>query len=292
MILKLSIFSLFILLIVVLTISYYTQLEGFDNAMPAATTTAPVSSLADGQAVRCTIDATGGKGANTAVYRYTKADGKLHFYPNPAIASSWDPNWQNFIQVPDCSSMTTGTDLEMNKGPLGLQGPEGPMGPRGPRGPIGPMGPAGQPVPATASDLSKGSSIVPPSGAGPASIMANGPAAPMAVANAASNPQRNDIQSHVALSDTGYNAMDLKQKSDLLSSIQKMFRNELLASRSTDSSTIDPASCASSVSSSIQQGNEYTEMSQKDPSNCSAGHDMSKYIKKDSIPCYGCALDY
>jgi len=264
-------------------------LEGFDNARPAATT--PVSSLTDGQAVRCTIDAKEGKGANTAVYRYTKSDGKLHWYPNPAIASSWDPNWQNFIQVPDCSSLTAGANMELNKGPLGLQGPEGPMGPRGPRGhtgPAGPMGPAGQPVPATGSDLSKGSSIVPSSGAGPASVRANDPVAP----TGASTPQRNDIQSQVALSDTGYNAMDLKQKSDLLSSIQKMFRNELLASRSTDSSTIDPASCSSSVSSSTQQGNEYIEMSQKDPSNCSAGHDMSKYIKKDSIPCYGCALDY
>jgi len=287
MILKLSIFGLFILLIVILTISYYTQLEGFDNAVPVATSVA--SSLKDGQAVRCTVDAKNGKGANSAVYRYSKADGQLHWYPNPAIASSWDPNWQNFIQVPDCSSLTAGSTLDMNTGPIGLQGPPGPAGPQGPKGDQGPMGPPGQPVPATGSDLSNGSSIVPPSGAGPAPVSSPS-STTMSTMSGGMTPQRNDIQPQVAISATGYDAMGLQQKSDLLSSIQKMFRNELLASRSTDASTIDPASASSSMTDSIQQGEEYNQMSQN--ANCSSGQDMSKYIKKDSIPCYGCALDY
>jgi hypothetical protein len=32
----------------------------------------------------------------------------------------------------------------------------------------------------------------------------------------------------------------------------------------------------------VQQGNEYRRSKE----------DMSKYIKKDSIPCWGCTLDY
>ena len=299
MILKLSIGGLFILLIVILAISYYTQLEGFDNSVPA--TTALVSSLTDGQAVRCTIDAQNGKGANTAVYRYKKADGKLHFYPNPAIATSWDPNWQNFIQVPDCSSLTVGSTLDINKGPIGAQGPagaQGPVGPQGPKGPAGPQGPAGNatqagsPVPATGSDLSKGSSIVPQSGAGPASVLTNdNTLTARGVNNTSVSPQRNDIQSQVSLSATGYDAMDLKQKSDMLSNVQKMVRNEVLANRSTDSSLLDAASCSSTETDSIAQGNEYRCPKNKDGS-CPPVPDMTQYIKKDSIPCWGCSVDY
>ena len=148
------------------------------------------------------------------------------------------------------------------------------------------------PVPATGSDLSKGSSIVPSSGAGPASALHHATAATsaMGASNAAANPRRNDVQPQVVVSDIGYDAMGLKQKSDLLSSIQKMFRNELLASRSTDASMIDPASCSSSTTDSTSQGCEYNKTSDKE--SCSSEPDMSKYIKKDSIPCYGCALDY
>ena len=284
MILKLSIGGLFILLIVILAISYYTQLEGFDNSVPA--TTALVSSLTDGQAVRCTIDAQNGKGANTAVYRYKKADGKLHFYPNPAIATSWDPNWQNFIQVPDCSSLTVGSTLDINKGPIGAQGPAGPQGP------AGNATQAGSPVPATGSDLSKGSSIVPQSGAGPASVLTNdNTLTARGVNNTSVSPQRNDIQSQVSLSATGYDAMDLKQKSDMLSNVQKMVRNEVLANRSTDSSLLDAASCSSTETDSIAQGNEYRCPKNKDGS-CPPVPDMTQYIKKDSIPCWGCSVDY
>jgi hypothetical protein len=127
-------------------------------------------------------------------------------------------------------------------------------------------------------------------------------------ASTAANPQRNDVQPQVAISDTSYDAMGLKQKSDLLSNIQKMFRNELLANRSTDASVIDKTTSTSSTSSSTQQGNEFNKASQKcdGPSNdedsyrcpknpdgsCPPVPDMTQYIKKDAIPCWGCSVDY
>jgi hypothetical protein len=110
------------------------------------------------------------------------------------------------------------------------------------------------------------------------------------------------------MSNTSYDAMVLKQKSDLLSSIQKMFRNELLANRATDASMKDTSSNSCSNSSSTQQGNEFNKASQKSdgpsddedsyrcPKNpdgsCPPVPDMTQYIKKDAIPCWGCSVDY
>ena len=95
-------------------------------------------------------------------------------------------------------------------------------------------------------------------------------------------PQRNDIASQVSISHTGYDAMALQQKSDLLKDIQKLFRNELIANRSTDSSMKDTSSCSDNGSHSTAQGQEY----HKD------GCQSAQYIKKDSIPCWGCSVDY
>lgn len=131
--------------------------------------------------------------------------------------------------------------------------------------------------------------------------------AALTVGSSARNPQRNDVKPEVAMSDTSYDAMALKQKSDLLSSIQKMFRNELLANRSTDASIKDTSSSSYSKSSSTQQGNEFNKASQKCddssdeesyrcPKNpdgsCPPVPDMTQYIKKDAIPCWGCSVDY
>jgi hypothetical protein len=85
--------------------------------------------------------------------------------------------------------------------------------------------------------------------------------------------------------------MLLKQKSDLLGDIQKLFRNEVLANRSTDSSLIDAASCSSTNTDSTAQGDEYRCPKNKDGT-CPPIPDMSQYIKKDAIPCWGCSVDY
>lgn len=97
-------------------------------------------------------------------------------------------------------------------------------------------------------------------------------------------PQRNDVQPQVALSDTGYDAMSLQQKSSLLKTIQQMVKNEVLANRATQ-----PVHAANNAennddsSTLCAQGSEYKRRSNVD---------MSKYIKKDEIPCAGCTLDY
>jgi hypothetical protein len=71
--------------------------------------TGPLSSLTVGSAVQCEagdpIDA-----PNRAVYRYV-GDNTLRHYPNPTIASSWDPNWASFTKIADCTEVTKGTTL-------------------------------------------------------------------------------------------------------------------------------------------------------------------------------------
>jgi hypothetical protein len=97
-------------------------------------------------------------------------------------------------------------------------------------------------------------------------------------------PQRNDVQPQVALSDTGYDAMSLQQKSSLLKTIQQMVKNEVLANRATQPVHVaNDAENNDDSSTSCAQGSEHKRRSNVD---------MSKYIKKDEIPCAGCTLDY
>ena len=64
-----------------------------------------VHDLTEGQPVKC--------GTNYIVYRYT--GGILRAYPNPTIASSWDPNWGSRIITIDCIGATFGADMEMKQ---------------------------------------------------------------------------------------------------------------------------------------------------------------------------------
>jgi hypothetical protein len=141
----------------------------------------------------------------------------------------------------------------------------------------------GPPGPAAGSDLSKGSSLVPASGAGPAPFSSlSTPALGANLGANAAAPRRTDVQPQNTLSETAQTAMESQGKSDFLKSIQKIIRNELLASRSTDSDMMGSSDASCNSSDATQQGQDYM----------SAKSDMSKYIKKDSIPCYGCSLDY
>lgn len=111
-------------------------------------------------------------------------------------------------------------------------------------------------------------------------------------------PVRNDIVPEVSISGSGYNAMTLQERAELLKDIQKLVKNEVLANRST-TPIINGSN--GTITDSTAQGKEYEGSCYKDteyscPKNpdgtCPPVPDMSQYIKKDAIPCYGCALDY
>ena len=97
--------------------------------------------------------------------------------------------------------------------------------------------------------------------------------------------------SKVQVSDIGYDAIALNQKAQLLKDIQKIVHNEILASRSTDAAATPMGSsegaAANAATTCTSQGAEYQAHSLP-----SKNTDMSKMIRKDAIPCWGCALDY
>ena len=116
-------------------------------------------------------------------------------------------------------------------------------------------------------------------------------------------PTRTDIVPQVTISPSGHDAALLQQKSELLKAIQKVVRNEVLANRNTT-----PMLCGdecsnenNTVTDAAAQGQEYENSCYKDkeyrcPKNpdgsCPPVPDMTQYVKKDSIPCWGCSLDY
>ena len=112
-------------------------------------------------------------------------------------------------------------------------------------------------------------------------------------------PTRTDVVPEVSISGSGYDAMTLQQRADLLRDIQKVVRNEILANRLT--TPLNEKEHKKSDTDSTAQGKEYEESCYKGteyrcPKNpdgtCPPVPDMTQYIKKDAIPCYGCSLDY
>ena len=116
-------------------------------------------------------------------------------------------------------------------------------------------------------------------------------------------PDRTDITPDNQMSDMGSMTMALKYKSDLLKDLKKVVRNELIANRMTkrlkrdDSDNSEDNSDANS--DAMAQGREYgchrqdTYRCPKNPDgSCPPVPDMSDFIMKDSIPCFGCSLDY
>ena len=64
-----------------------------------------------GTPIQCTANDVG-SGVNAAVYRYMGGT-ELRWYPNPPIASSWDPDWADTFKKIDCKGLTKGDDMAM-----------------------------------------------------------------------------------------------------------------------------------------------------------------------------------
>jgi hypothetical protein len=118
------------------------------------------------------------------------------------------------------------------------------------------------------------------------------------VPSSGSMPDRTDITPDNKISDMGSMAMALKYKSDLIKDLQKVVRNELLANRMTKRLEREDGDDEGD-SNAMAQGREYgcdQREKYRCPKNpdgsCPPVPDMSDYIKKDSIPCFGCSLDY
>ena len=122
-----------------------------------------------------------------------------------------------------------------------------------------------------------------------------------------------DGKSEVKMSDTAYDALTVKQRADLLRDVKRIMREEIRASRrmnpSADRDEDGDGSCDDDGDSdAAQQGREFSQRRCKMAGDdddavearcptypngtCPPVPDMSKYIRKDAIPCWGCAIDF
>jgi len=65
-----------------------------------------------GTPIQCTTNDVG-SGVNAAVYRYMGGT-ELRHYPNPPIATSWDPDWGTTFKKIDCEGLTEGEKMSYN----------------------------------------------------------------------------------------------------------------------------------------------------------------------------------
>lgn len=126
----------------------------------------------------------------------------------------------------------------------------------------------------------------------------------------------------VSVSNTGYDAMSLKQRSDMIKQVQEMIRSELLAARQLHNLKDElheeedelheeeeeethhyrrPSEFQGrdfyrrserSSDSCNEQGEEEYRCPKNPDGSCPPVPDMTDYIRKDQIPCWGCSIDY
>lgn len=254
---------LLVVLCVVIALSYYENIEYFTAIAPQP-----------GNTVKCTIDVTGGKGAGT-YYQYA-AGNTLNPYPNLSTALSWDLNAATPIIIADCSDPTkykVGAPVAMNPTPVTAVGK--PNGLNRSYGSLNvPEAQRGAPSTSRSTAPVPAPSMSSPSAPAPSMSSSSAPAPSDPQSQlAAATPSRQDVTPQVSLSDAGYTALELQNKSNLLKNIQKIVRNEIVASRNQPENNpmaMGNESCDSSDSNAMQQGNEYKRNKP----------DMSQYIKK------------
>ena len=81
------------------------------SAGPSAGPSAVPNVLSDpvGTPIQCNANDVG-SGVNAAVYRYMGGT-ELRHYPNPTIATSWDPDWGTTFKKIDCEGLTEGEKM-------------------------------------------------------------------------------------------------------------------------------------------------------------------------------------
>jgi hypothetical protein len=326
MIVKLSILGLFIVLIVVLIITYYTQLEGFIATKTAAGVLATSGNLN----FKCQSNADIRNGVGNDTIYTASSDG------NGGSVISVSNSGNATVMVSNCGCLTLGPNM-----------PEDVM--------MCTNAASGKDKNAASG---KDSEIPVSRGAiqNPKDINIDDSLKKVYTPSV--------INPDVSLSDTGYQAMALHKHSNLLNDIQKIVHNELLANRMMDSSvknapdrsmdngSMDNGTMGNGTMSNGSMGNGSmgngsmgdgsmgdgsmgdgsmggrsmggrsmrnmcnSDSSMEDGSmrnrcnsdssmrnRCNSDssdsceqeerhHDMSKYIKKDEIPCWGCSIDY
>ena len=108
-------------------------------------------------------------------------------------------------------------------------------------------------------------------------------------------PSRTDVMPDTSVSNCTNTATQLQERSNMLENVQNKLKNSMLSSRCT--APMIPGECDTQTTCTTQ-GLEYEDSCYKGKSPQTPDEtyppmpDMSAYIKKDAIPCWGCNIDY
>jgi len=280
MILKASIVGMLVILIVVLTISYYINQEGFISQMTAS----QAIGTSGGMVFTCsTGDISGGNGVGP--YRLSTVNGVSTI----SVATGSTAT----VSISNCQAFklgaNTAADVMMASGSAATNPPTTSATTASAAATNPPTTSATTATTAATTAATSSSTATRPAGTvtgapmdsatgasnlGSSLTSATSTAVPQTTQSAA-KPKRTDIKADIDVSKTAQKAMYLKQQSDFLKDLQIMIRNELRSARAMDSSTVE-SNDSCDETSAISQGKEYA----------------SNTIKKDAIPCWGCSLDY
>ena len=280
MILKASIVGMLVILIVVLTISYYINQEGFISQMTAS----QAIGTSGGMVFTCsTGDIRGGNGVGP--YRLSTVNGVSTI----SVATGSTAT----VSISNCQAFklgaNTAADVMMVSGSAATNPPTTSATTASAAATNPPTTSATTASTAATTAATSSSTATRPAGTvtgipmgsatgasnlGSSLTSATSTAVPQTTQSAA-KPKRTDIKADIDVSKTAQKAMYLKQQSDFLKDLQIMIRNELRSARAMDSSTVE-SNDSCDETSAISQGKEYA----------------SNTIKKDAIPCWGCSLDY
>jgi hypothetical protein len=303
MIIKATLCTLLIILVAVIAISYYVNKEGFQDITASATPGVVLAGCSDGTSFNVKAKTKDGSTITGAKLVYSSTSNTIDtgaqsdsvLADNLTIPPTLDvitsipltsltDGKSYYLIGPNDTAYVGGSTVALN----GMMYAKDyvnkcitPSAPSAPSAPSVPVAPTASTTPATPVPILPG-------------VPTPTPEAPPAA------PQNNQVMPEISISGSGYDAMTLQQRMELLKDIQKVVRNELISHRSTDP-IISGETRKSSESDATAQGKEYKKSCYKGadescPSypdgSCPTVPDMSQYIKKDAIPCWGCALDY
>jgi hypothetical protein len=304
---KFTLFTLIILLVCVIILSYYFNKEGFDN-ISSAKPRVIVTTVVDGIFLDINANTTDGSTIYGAKILYNSSTPVLStgqstdttlaldvvippssFTVYNVPLSSLQNGYKYYIVSNDVSTYVEGTTLLLGSFIFNSNSPS--PAPASAPGPA--PGPIPIPGPAPIVPSNPFIPFIPSSPIVPEPGPSAGPSA------GGKKPLIPGEQSEIVISGSAFDAMTLQQKSELLKDVQQLVKNEIISQRQT--THINTNSSNADDSESTQQGKEYNKSCKKNcegpcPRNkdgtCPPVPDMSEYIRKDQIPCWNCTLDY
>ena len=303
MIIKATLCTLLIILVAVIAVSYYVNKEGFENITSSATPGVVLAGCSDGTSFNVKAKTKDGSTITGAKLVYSSTSNTIDtgaqsdsvLADNLTIPPTLDviksipltsltDGKTYYLIGPNDSAYVGGSTTALNGMIYAKDYVNKCITPSAPSAPSAPSTPTPTPI---LPGVPTPKPILP-------GVPTPTPEAPPAA------PQNNQVMPEISISGSGYDAMTLQQRMELLKDIQKVVRNELISHRSTDP-IISGETRKSPASDATAQGKEYKKSCYKGadescPSypdgSCPPVPDMSQYIKKDAIPCWGCSLDY